>query len=273
MVSVPKVSDMTVDNARSVLNQERLSMEEVPTYDSLTPIGGIVGQLPVAETLIDAGSTVTILVSQGPAGVMIPTPRVMGLNEEDALQLLERAGFQPLPYRAQTAFGNTGEVVAQTPATGSLTYPGAPVQYLISENIAGADKAAPDTVGMREENALLIISEAGFQSAVFPYIDSEVATGTVVAQMPLPQDMLVPAGATIELLVARSDDIRAEVPDVLDLNIATARDLLREAGFRPISVPLPATVREGNVYQQFPAKGSDYYKGLPVLVYAGRPMQ
>ena len=273
IVTVPKVTEMTVEQARSTLNQERLTMEEIPTYDSLTEEGGIVGQLPVNETQVSAGSTVAVLVSQGPAGTMIPTPRVMGLSEEDARILLERAGFVPLPYHAQTTFGVTGEVVAQTPATGSLTYPGSPVQYLVSKNITGADTAVPDAVGMREENARLIISEAGFDVEVFGYIDSEIATGTVVAQMPLAQDMLIPAGSTVELLVIEGNSVRETVPDVLGTNVSTARETLRSLGFRPITVSLPVGAAEGNVYQQFPAKDSDYYRGLPVLLYAGQPIQ
>ena len=176
----------------------------------------------------------------------------------------------PLPFSAQTTFGKTGEVVAQTPASGSLSYPGSPVQFLISENIAGADSNVPDVVGMREENAKLIIEEAGFQMITHPYIDSEVATGTVVAQMPLPQDTLIRQGTAIELMVARGADVRETVPLVLDINLATAREKLRELGFRPITVPLPSGVREGNVYQQFPAQDSEYYRGLPVLLYAGQ---
>ena len=270
-VAVPNVANITPEEARSMLNQARLTMEEIPTYDALTTEGHIVGQLPVSETLIEAGSTVSVLVSLGPPGALIPTPRVMGLSESDATAVLERAGFLPLPYLAQTTFGRTGEVVAQTPATGSLTYPGAPVQYLVSKNIAGADSAVPDTVGMREENALLVLGEAGFEVMTHPYIDSEATTGTVVAQMPLPRDTLIRKGDTVELLVARGTDLRQTVPDVLGKNLAEARESLRELGFRPLVVPLPPSVAEGAVYQQFPAAGSDYFLGLPVLLYAGVP--
>ncbi|MCL2818876.1 MAG: PASTA domain-containing protein [Actinomycetia bacterium] len=272
VISVPKVSDLSVEQARSTLNQERLTMIEVPTFDALTMEGAIVGQLPIADTLVKAGSSVVVLVCQGPTNVPIPTPRVMGLSEVDAAAVLERSGFLGLPYHAQTTFGQTGEVVAQTPSSGSLTYPGAPVQYLISENIAGADSNVPDTVGMREENAKLILDEAGFGMITYPYVDSEVATGTVVAQMPLSQDMLIAKGSDVELLVARGDDIRQSVPNVLNMNLATARETLRELGFRPIVVPLPETVGQGNVYQQFPAQDSDYYQGLPVVIYAGQPL-
>ena len=271
IVSVPNVAEMTPEEARTELNQARLSMEVVPTYDAVTPEGAIVGQLPVAETLVDPGSTVTVLVSLGLPGTQIPTPRVMGLSAEDAQSVLERAGFLPLPYRAQTAFGRTGEVVAQTPATGSLTYPGTPVQYLISEKIAGADSTVPDTVGMREENAILVMNEAGFEVLTHPYIDSQATTGTVVAQMPLPQDMLIRRGDTVELLVARGTDIHHVVPSVLGQNASVARETLRSIGFRPIMVPLPSSMNESTVYQQFPAGESEYYLGLPVLLYAGRP--
>jgi serine/threonine-protein kinase len=248
-------------------------MEEVPSYDALTLEGAIIGQLPVSETLVEAGSTVSVLVSLGPPGTLLPTPRVMGLSEVDAIAVLQRAGFMPLPSYAQTTFGRTGEVVAQTPATGSLTYPGAPVQFLVSTNIAGADSTVPDVVGMREENALLVLEEAGFAYTLHPYVDSQVTTGTIVAQMPLPADMQIRAGEAVELLVARGTDIRAVVPGVLGSNVSAARETLREYGFRPITVPLPAAVAEGDVYQQFPSEGSDYYIGLPVLLFAGRPVR
>ena len=271
MVSVPNVAGLDVSQAREILNMARLTLEEVPTYDTATLAERIVGQLPVSDTLVMAGSTVSVLVSQGPAGTLIPTPRVMGLSAKDAEQVLQSAGFIPLPYFAATTFGKTGEIVAQTPASGMLTYPGSPIQYLVSESVPGADSNVPDTVGMRDENAKLVIEEAGFQAVFYPYIDSEATVGTVVAQMPLSHDMLIRKGDIIELLVVRGNDIRAEVPDVLDQNIASAREQLRKLGFIPIEVPLPSTVREGNVYQQFPARGTDYYIGLPILLYAGAP--
>jgi len=269
LVVVPSVSDMSVEKAQETLNKARLIMEEVPTHDALILEGGIVGQLPVGETLIPAGSTVTVLVSRGESGIPIPTPRVMGLSDEDAHRVLENAGFFPLPYYAATTFGRTGEVVAQTPATGMLAYPGSPVQFLVSENLAGADSHAPDVVGMREENAKLIIEEAGFFVTTHPYVDSQAATGTVLAQMPLAQDVLIRKGDTIDLLVVRSNEVRTKVPDLLGETVAAARGILREHGFNPIVVPLPDDMKESTVFQQFPARDSDYFLGLPVLLYAG----
>jgi len=269
MVVVPNVSGVSVAEAQETLNMARLTLEEIPTYDSLTAVGDIVGQLPVGETLVKAGSTVSVLVSQGPAGSMIPTPRVMGLSAKDAEQILSSAGFIPLPYSVATTFGKTGEVVAQTPGSDELTYPGSPVQYAISESIPGADSNVPEVTRMREENAKLIIEEAGFGVKLYPYFHSEVATGTIVAQMPLPENMLIRKGDTMELLVARGNSIRARVPNVLNQNPASAREQLRSLGFIPIEVPIPATVRVGNVSQQFPAKDSDYFVGLPVLLYTG----
>jgi beta-lactam-binding protein with PASTA domain len=268
-VVVPQVEGLTADEARIILNQARLTMQEVATYDAIALVGEIVGQLPVSETVVESGSTVCVLVSQGVTGTLVPTPRIIGLNAADAERILLNAGFTPLPYTASTTFGKIGEVVAQTPATGMMTYPGSPVQYLISETIAGAESNVPDTVGMREENAKLIIEESGFRAVFYPYFDSQITTGTIVAQMPIPQDTLLRRGDTIELLVARGNDIRAVVPDVLDRSVTEARSELREMGFMPIVVPLPPTARESKVYQQFPARDSDYFVGLPVLLYAG----
>jgi serine/threonine-protein kinase len=268
-VVVPSVGNMTGDEAKKTLTQARLTIEEIPTYDSAIAVGDVVGQLPMSDTLVQAGSTVCVLVSQGSAGVSIPTPRVMGLTAENAERVLRDMGFAPLPYHATTTFGRTGEVVAQTPATGVLTYPGSPVQYLVSDNITGADSIVPDTVGMREENAKLIIQEAGFKVNMYPYVDNEAPQGTVVAQMPLARDTLVRKGDTIDLLVSCGNEVRALVPDVLDEKLGSAREALRKQGFTPVVVSLPGSAKEGTVSQQFPARGSDYYLGLPVLLYAG----
>ena len=273
VVSVPSVSDMSVDEATVALSQTRLTIEVVPTYDVVVAEGSIVGQLPMSDTLVQAGSTIYVLVSQGSAAIPLPTPRVMGLSAADAERVLRAAGFTPLPCHAATTFGKTGEVVAQTPATGVLTYPGSPVQYLISENLTGADSMVPDTVGMRIENARLLIEEAGFKVAIHPYVDSETTTGTVVAQMPLAQGTLARKGDTIDLLVVRGNDVRALVPNVLDLSPALASETLREQGFTPITVALPGAAKEGKIYQQFPARDSEYYIGLPVLLYAGEPIK
>jgi len=264
---VPDLTGLTPEEAREILTANRLVLEEVVTYDPIVPDGEILGQLPLGDSYVPAGSTVAVLVVKGSPTVPVPMPRVMGLSANDAETVLVDAGFTPLVYFGSAPFGRIDEVVIQTPSTGTLIMPGSPVQYLVSRGSSTTDVAVPNVVGMRVESATIEIENAGFEVVTYLYVDSETPQGVVVAQMPIARDALIKAGESVGLLISNGSDNRATVPDVLGMTQLEAYDELRTQGFRPVTVTLPTMVLEGVVRQQFPRGGTESFIGLPVLLY------
>jgi serine/threonine-protein kinase len=268
-VIVPDVGNKTLEEAQANLAEARLVTQEVMSFSNDVPAGTIVGFLPTSGTRITAGSTVSVLVSKGPADATAEVPSVMGLSEENAQKVLQDAGFNPVFYTASTNYGNIDEVVAQTPGARNHVAPGSPVLVLISLGQSTTDLEVPNLSNMTQTAALAQASSAGFILESFGFVDSTQTTGTIVSQMPPVKDTLLRSGERMGILVSVGAASTAPVPNVLAKDPVGAADVLRQAGFNPIFVPRTQGEEDeaGIVTQQFPGGESDYHIGLPVLIY------
>jgi serine/threonine-protein kinase len=115
-VAVPKVVDLTEDEARSTLEALgfKVTAKEQETTDS-TKVGEVLSQDPAASGNRAKGSTVTITVGKEPAEVDVPD--VTGQGRLAATAALEKAGFevaqtpQPTGERSQDL-----HVISQDPS-------------------------------------------------------------------------------------------------------------------------------------------------------------
>ena len=271
-VEVPDVAGKPAEEAKAALSSARLLVEEVLTFDNSVPPGTVVGFLPTNGTQVGAGSTVSVLVSKGSLDVPVEVPSVLGLSEEVAAQILKDEGFNPVAFYASASFGNLNEVISQTPGGRNRVSPGATVLFLVSLGNSTTDLLVPNVAGKRDIEAEQMISAAGFAAQRFNFIESTVATGTVISQMPPAEGTLLRAGTPLGYLVSTGAETGAIVPDVLGSDLVTAASELREAGFTArvvprLSQPGPDEADDGRVVQQFPRGGTTYHIGLPVLLY------
>jgi eukaryotic-like serine/threonine-protein kinase len=102
---LPDFIGLTVPQAQQLAGQHGITLQQEQVANSQSPPGTITGQQPAAGSTFQAGQTVTIDVSNGPAEVPIPDP--IGMTVAQATQLLEAAGFQ---VQVNT-FGLFGNVV------------------------------------------------------------------------------------------------------------------------------------------------------------------
>jgi len=267
-VNVPSVLDGTPADASTTLTDARLAYQEVKTFSDTVPPGSIVGQLPVAGTSAVVGSKVLVLVSQGSLRSLLPVPKVLGLSRNDASKLLNDQGFVPLFYYAQTQFGTVNEAVTQTPASTGTALPGSIVMVLISQGNSSNGLLVPDVTGQDEAAAKKALQDAGFNVDVRRIATSSGAAGKVVSQTPQAKDTRLSAGDTVGLLVSIGSDSAVKVPDLLNVRLTDAQDRLRGLGLNPVIVTQPKGQNTGKVIQQFPAAGTAYQLGLPVLLYA-----
>lgn len=265
-VTVPAVQGLSVVQAREALTSMRLIGQEVATYSDTVPVGSIVGQLPISDTMVAQSSTVCLLVSKGAYRSLVSVPRVIGLSKTEAQRVLQDKGLIPMVYEAATSYGALSEVAAQAPASKSAVAPGTVVQVLISTGNSTAQKMIPEVVGMTAENARLTLTKAGYIVEENQAIDSEVPIGTVVSQMPLSKDTLAVAGAKVGILVSRGPESSVIVPDVLGMTAEQAQKELRKYALTPVLVPSKA-LGTGKVSQQFPAGKLKYHIGMPVLLF------
>jgi len=277
-VAVPNVRGKTLIDARESLTSLRLTTQVKRTFDNSVPEGTIVGFLPTTGTLVPAGSSVTLLVSAGTLDTAIEVPRVIGLTEDAARSALEQMGFNPVFYYAYSSRGEIDYVVAQTPGGTNTVAPGSPVLVMVSMGNSTSGLAVPDITEQDRAVASTNITTRGFLPEGFGIIDDSVAAGIVISQMPPAQDSFLRSHESVGFLFSMGGQIQAEVPRLLGLSQAEAFELVRDAGFMPVLAASSVAAHndlgqehmdlEGSVItQQFPAAGSQYQIGLPVLMY------
>jgi beta-lactam-binding protein with PASTA domain len=143
-VAVPKVVDLTEDEARSTLEALgfKVMAKEQETTDS-TKVGDVLSQDPAASGNRAKGSTVTITVGKEPAEVDVPD--VTGQGRLAATAALQKAGFevtqapQPTGERAQDL-----HVISQDPS-GAKAKKGSTVTITVGQYDATLDQGTTTT--------------------------------------------------------------------------------------------------------------------------------
>jgi beta-lactam-binding protein with PASTA domain len=124
-VRVPSVIGDNRDAAQAELEAAGLGVD-VQEQESAKPIGEVLSQSPGGGDSTDEGSTVTIVVSSGPATVAVPG--LVGLTQEQALAELHDAGLAISVVEVPTTDQfNDGHVIRQSPSGGTRLRKGATV--------------------------------------------------------------------------------------------------------------------------------------------------
>lgn len=84
MIEVPDVVAMNQADAQRKLEIEDLKPVVERVHDDNIEVGKVVSQLPLANTQVAKGTTITLMVSKGPEVIMANVPNLLGLTEADA---------------------------------------------------------------------------------------------------------------------------------------------------------------------------------------------
>ncbi|WP_375001334.1 Stk1 family PASTA domain-containing Ser/Thr kinase [Aeromicrobium sp. CTD01-1L150] len=128
-VDVPNVVNLSFDEAESNLEDAGLRVER-EERDSDEERNTVIATNPPANTQVDRGSTVTVIVSRGQVAV----PNVVGQDEDQAIKTLEDAGFDVETREDPNATAPEGEVSAQSIPEGQRVAPGTTITITVSTN-------------------------------------------------------------------------------------------------------------------------------------------
>ena len=133
-VSVPQLDGRGAEDAQRTL--ERLGLLVALEYqpNELVPAGVVFDQRPVAGAKLEIGTEVTLVLSDGPAGITVPDVR--GFQGGEAAGLLQALGLTPQLQPVYDEVIRPGEVVSTSPAAGNRATPGAPVVVAVSNGPA-----------------------------------------------------------------------------------------------------------------------------------------
>lgn len=130
-VTVPNLVHMQVGNARQVTDSLQLRAHRILRYSSLVPAGDVISQRPAPGTGVLRHAGVTLIVSRGPRPIAVPD--LSGMSRQVAVDALTGRGFRVKIVTSTTVFQQSGNVVSQYPASGTMRLPGAGVTITVTQ--------------------------------------------------------------------------------------------------------------------------------------------
>jgi serine/threonine protein kinase/beta-lactam-binding protein with PASTA domain len=193
--AIPDVTGQTYDEASSQLEAANFKVEKSEQADDTVAEGDVISQDPAGGTEVEAGATVTLMVSTGKEKVAIP--RLSGYTYDDAKNLLEgdQYGLQ-VEKSEQDSTAPEDEVINSNPPEGTDVDKGSTVTLLVSRG----ELSVPNVVGQSVDSATSELKDAGFKVKVDGPKD-----GIVTDQDPGDGDT-AKKGSKVKLTAKKPDD-------------------------------------------------------------------
>ena len=204
-IKVPDLKGDTLEEAQSALNALGLGIQNAGTTSSDTyPKGQIVSQTPDDGSMVEAHTTIEVIVSSGQGEVAISS--VVGMDETTAYNTLSNAGFVPVKEYAYDNTVEQGIVISQSPDGGALGKEGDSVKIVISrgpESAAGTTGiSVPKITGQTEEAARAALTAAGLTAGnVTSAYSDTVPEGQIISQSPA-EGSAAEEGAAVDFIIS-----------------------------------------------------------------------
>ncbi|MFC7879389.1 PASTA domain-containing protein [Isoptericola sp. NPDC057391] len=249
-VTVPDVAGLTLAKATAKLEALGLDVS-TSSKPSAAPKGQVLATRG-AGTTVAKGSTVSLVVSSGPAApAKVTVPDVAGLTLAAAKAKLAALGFEVMTEERSDDKVPAGTVLA-TQGAGTQVAKGSTVAVVVSSGPPPVEKVEiPDVTGLTVSAARAKLEGLGFKVELDPadgvddddVIVSTEGAGTTVAK-----------GSIVLLSWAAAEP----VPDVAEKTVAAAREELEALGFE--------VVTEEGIPDDAVVEGTDVEAGTPALL-------
>lgn len=196
---VPDVVGMAADNADELLSARKLRFVVKGRQTHATaPAGSVIGQEPLAQSRVQPGDEVAVVLSTGPERLKVPD--VVGKTLEEAQAELAAVGLQAGSV-LEVDTGESGKVTAVSPQPGTDIERGASVSLAV----ASPKVAVPRLMGQHIRAARARIEKAGLVVGnVREIYDARRKGDRVLGQEP-EAGTPVPLGANVDLVVNQGD--------------------------------------------------------------------
>jgi beta-lactam-binding protein with PASTA domain len=263
-VAVPDVIDVSQAAAESAITSAGLVVGNVTTSNSDTIVAGnVISQNPAGGTSVGEGSTVDLVVSSGPAPVVITVPTVEGLSQTAAESAIASAALTVGAITtANSSTVAAGNVISQTPAGGSSVSEGSSVDLLVSSGPVIV--VVPSVTGLSQASAETTITSAGLTVGNVTSASSEtVSAGDVISQTPTGGSS-AEEGSSVDLVISTGPAL-VTVPSVVGSSYSSAVAAIENAGLVIGDVSTVRTRRScGRVNSQTPSGGTNVPPGTAV---------
>jgi len=177
-IAVPSVAGDPLKKAKEAIKDAGLRVAPVKhRYDGRIPADHVISQQP-ATGRIPKGSTVSLVVSDGPKPVSIPD--VKGTVQDEAVKALSAKGFDVVIEKAFSKQVAPGDVIGSDPTAGTDLQPGETIVLTVSLGPEYFD--CPDFFGMSVDEARALAQQHGLELTALQVPGS--SGNNVVSQIP-----------------------------------------------------------------------------------------
>lgn len=255
---IPELEGRSLEVAISALEPMGLTVTQQSEHNAQVPAGRVTRTEPSAGTRVSKQSEVTVFVSLGPKQVAVP--EFLGLNLEQAQELLESTGLTAGEVESFYSLAAAGQVLAFSQPTGTSLEEGTVVDLQVSLG------PLPDLVGNEFSQASQTLEALGLSVSSLEVFSNDVAAGRVISIDPA-SDPLPQSGA-VTLTVSKGPEL-ITMPNVVGETVAAAKNALEALGFSVLVDTDQLSSRFGvvKVARQNPAASSRVRVGAQVTIY------
>lgn len=234
-VEIPDITNLTVEEAKKLLNKKGLKLRiERTEYKPDIPAGIILRQRPLPLSKpVKGGKTIHVIVSSEPQEIVVPDVR--GKQEWEAKVILENAGLKV--GKISTVASDEREkglVVSQEPKEGTKSISGESVNLQISSGPSQIMVEVPDLRGLLIDEATAKIEQMKLKLGYVRKIPSEdIPSGQIIAQSPK-------IGSKVKEGTLINVDVSVQEKEIQSI-------LKKEPRYADITITVPQGINQKNV--------------------------
>jgi membrane peptidoglycan carboxypeptidase len=173
---MPDLKGIELNKATKILDGLELVIDSViyEFSDTVTE-DKIIEHSPPPGSIVSKSTKVTLYISKGenPESII---PDVTGLSEDEAISMLEDAGFKRITVISEESIEEIDKVFAQTPVGGTTYDKKLEIIIKISKGVE-----VPDVINLTKSDAVTLLEEEGF---IFEFSTDSLDDGIVLNQTP-----------------------------------------------------------------------------------------
>ena len=198
-VEMIDVKGLTYEEAQKQLNAIGLGIHEESTASSDEYEAGRILQQSVEKGVrVELHTTITVVISSGSGSIEVPS--VTGSTAENAESTLTAQGFTVSKEYAYDNSVAQGNVISQSPTSGSSAKKGDTITITISQ---GAEPAVvPNVVGQSEDKAKTMLGNASLNWNISSSVYSSTVEKGYVVEQSIEADSKVTKGTTVNLTIS-----------------------------------------------------------------------
>ena len=264
---VPNVIGQTQEAAVQTIEKAGYTVGTVTEdYDAETVAGRVCKQDPEADSDLEKGGKINIVISKGVKKGSIPN--LSGMTSEQAEKALKDAGLKAQYAGNEASDADKDTVSRQDPAAGKEVDEGTTVKYWISTG--PEDTSVPNVVGSDQASAKAQLESAGFtvQVETGDYSD-KYGEGIVMSQSP--NGGKLEKGGTVTITVSQGQDPeknKVTVPSVTGMSQSEAINTLLSYNLAyALDTASAGSGAPGTVAKQSVTAGKKVDSGTVVTIY------